>query len=1061
MKATLLFVFQVVTATVLWGQSFVHPGAMNTKKDLDFIKAKIKANAEPWKSAYSSFLTSKAGSYDGINPQPYSSLNYVHRPFASVDCGSYNNPNVGCNDIVYDGMAAYSLALQFFITDDVRYATKAIKIITDWSNTYQKNTESNSRLVVSWATPWFVNAGEILRYTAGSGWTNTETSKLNTLLDKFKTYIFWEDKPANNWMMSSVEARLAIAVFQNDRPAFDAAIVKWKERIKTYIYQTTDGSQPIIPAGGTRSWSDGQWKDNRTAVPNYVNGLCMETCRDISHTKLGVTSLANGAEIAWSQGVDLFSTEKKRFSDFLELHAPWMMGANPPNNICDGYLDIVSEEAFEILYNHLHDRLGVNLPQSKTMLLRNRPNSANRWVTKWETLCYADRSFATPVPNKAPVASFSAPTFTSIDEGYADLYVKVDASDPDGDSISLVLKIDGVEIRTETNPPYEWGHVSTNPTTDVETQGLAAGDHVFEVIVTDNKGALTTIKKTITVNRVNQAPTVSITSPTNGTIFKEGVSHWCKFKLNTKGVNSSLLIEFPDHRLDYIDFYVFDETGIIFQNNTGDQREYKSRLIHHKNFVFSLPKTRNNEITIIYKAMANQNAGFGCILRTVPFFINYSITEYLSLGVFYGILLLIFFLNFAVFAKNRSQSPLFYSLYVLAFALFSMSQDGLLYEFIWPVKWPMYNYTFEVAIFLSVVFQYLYAFDFLELKVRTPKLYIFCLGFLIFRTTIFAYFILYPNANNTTLLYDSITLLPLYFAAIIIYKQGYIPARLFIVGNTFFYLGVGIHALESFGLLDNRSVITVYAAQFGVMIEMLAQTLAFADKLNFEKVQKLEIQRQLISSLHKNEQLQDTLIEELKEKELLKEKVNRELEEKVTERTVELQNSMEQISLQSNQIENMNKALDKAYYDLKKQRKQSLTEKVFRVTSEEDFIEAFTTEQDCLAFLAKIKWNPFCCSKCFGNNNVKGVKPYTRRCTSCNFVDSVTANTILHRTRIPLVKAFKIISHVFHDKKTPLESLALEIDLRKATVYDFAKKVKIKKHKLKKMSLEGVFLNGE
>jgi hypothetical protein len=367
---------------------------MHTSADLAFIKQKIETNQQPWKNAYDNFLTVKADPYLGITPKPYSSLLYVSHTFATVECGSSNSPNVGCNDMVYDAMAAYSLAIRYYLSNDVRYATKARTIISDWATTYVENTDSNSRLVVSWATPWFVNAAELLRYTSGSGWTNTNTTNFNTLLNKFKNYIFWEDRPSNNWMMSAIEARLAIAVFQNDRTAFNAAVAKWKERIKTYIYQTTDGATPIPPAGESNAFVTQRWKEDRTSTV-YVNGLCMETCRDINHTKLGFDSLMNGAEIAWSQGVDLFAFEKKRIGDFLELHSNWMTGGAVPANICDGTLDLLSQEAFEIAYNHIHDRLERNLPKTLAMLTTNRPNSANRWVTKWETMMYANRPFTT------------------------------------------------------------------------------------------------------------------------------------------------------------------------------------------------------------------------------------------------------------------------------------------------------------------------------------------------------------------------------------------------------------------------------------------------------------------------------------------------------------------------------------------------------------------------------------------------------------------------------------------------------------------------------------------
>ena len=122
-------------------------------------------------------------------------------------------------------------------------------------------------------------------------------------------------------------------------------------------------------------------------------------------------------------------------------------------------------------------------------------------------------------PNQAPTGIITDPVANTLEEGYTELYIKVDANDPDGDDISVMLKIDGQEIRTETLAPFEWGQVGT-PNAN-ETIGLAIGDHVFEAIITDAKGLSTTITKTITITEKNIAPTASFTTPAE-TVLNEG-----------------------------------------------------------------------------------------------------------------------------------------------------------------------------------------------------------------------------------------------------------------------------------------------------------------------------------------------------------------------------------------------------------------------------------------------------------------------------------------------------------------------------------------------------------
>lgn len=100
-------------------------------------------------------------------------------------------------------------------------------------------------------------------------------------------------------------------------------------------------------------------------------------------------------------------------------------------------------------------------------------------------------------PNEPPVASFTTPSVNTIEEGYESLVFTVEASDPNGDQITVLLKIDGQDIRSESVAPYEWGH--NGSPNSAETLGMTEGEHTIEAIVTDAQGESVTISKTITV----------------------------------------------------------------------------------------------------------------------------------------------------------------------------------------------------------------------------------------------------------------------------------------------------------------------------------------------------------------------------------------------------------------------------------------------------------------------------------------------------------------------------------------------------------------------------------
>lgn len=75
------------------------------------------------------------------------------------------------------------------------------------------------------------------------------------------------------------------------------------------------------------------------------------------------------------------------------------------------------------------------------------------------------------------------------------------------------------------------------------------------------------------------------------------------------------------------------------------------------------------------------------------------------------------------------------------------------------------------------------------------------------------------------------------------------------------------------------------------------------------------------------------------------------------------------------------------------------------------FDNRFQSDDDCYAYLAAIKWNGnhYECRKCGNTTFHKGRSPYSRRCNRCKYDESVTAGTIFHRLKFPILTAFNII----------------------------------------------------
>ena len=148
-------------------------------------------------------------------------------------------------------------------------------------------------------------------------------------------------------------------------------------------------------------------------------------------------------------------------------------------------------------------------------------------------------------PNNIPTIKFQEPAGDIVlSEGYEKLYVLADAQDPDNDTISLKLYIDGKEIREEKSAAYEWGHVSNNSDFTNETTNLPVGNHEFKVVVTDSRGATSSdtfnleVIPSLSIGSFDTKPLAIYPNPSTGLFYLKETAQWDVYNLLGKKIKS-------------------------------------------------------------------------------------------------------------------------------------------------------------------------------------------------------------------------------------------------------------------------------------------------------------------------------------------------------------------------------------------------------------------------------------------------------------------------------------------------------------------------------------------
>lgn len=362
---------------------------------------------------------------------------------------------------------------------------------------------------------------------------------------------------------------------------------------------------------------------------------------------------------------------------------------------------------------------------------------------------------------------------------------------------------------------------------------------------------------------------------------------WFKSRVSNNCVHDTLLwCELSNPILDSIDFYVFIDGTLSLHNKIGDRYPYNDRLIDHRKFRFPLKIPPKSSAEIYFSANnGGEQFHFDFEINSIESFVRRDRNENLFFGVYYGIILFVFFFNLFLYTTIREISTLFYVCYIIFLLLLQLSLNGHGFELLYPNSTFMANHANPLFASLSVLFLLLFTQHFLNLKHFLPKLNkIFNVlaglltvnSILALMPTMMPYQISVWSINGLTLILNFF-ILP---TAYIIFRKGFKPARFFLLAFTILILSVFGFILRNFGALPSN-FLTDYGLQIGSTFEVILITFAIIDRFRQFKEDAL------------------TRAEELGE---FQRKANIELEKKVDERTSELRAQKEIVEHKNSEI---------------------------------------------------------------------------------------------------------------------------------------------------------------
>jgi hypothetical protein len=277
------------------GIQAVHPGMLHTQADIDRMYAKVSTNQQPWRSGWEKLIANS-----------HAQTSWVARPTATIIRGGdgQNYPQL-YNDI----HAAYQCALRWRVSGNTAYRDKAVEILNAWSSTLESVGGNADRFLAAGIYGYqFCCAADLVRGAPGfnlGAFQDMMTSIFLPMNNSFLTNHndacitnYWA-----NWDLCNMASKLAIGIICDDSAIINEAIdYFWNGEGNGSIYNAI----PFVYGNFLAQWQ--------------------ESGRDQGHSIMGIGLMASFMEMAWNQGIDLYSARDLAFAKAAEYVARYNIG---------------------------------------------------------------------------------------------------------------------------------------------------------------------------------------------------------------------------------------------------------------------------------------------------------------------------------------------------------------------------------------------------------------------------------------------------------------------------------------------------------------------------------------------------------------------------------------------------------------------------------------------------------------------------------------------------------------------------------------------------------------
>ncbi len=280
---------------------------------------------------------------------------------------------------------------------------------------------------------------------------------------------------------------------------------------------------------------------------------------------------------------------------------------------------------------------------------------------------------------------------------------------------------------------------------------------------------------------------------------------------------------------DFVDFYIPQPGGGLRHVESGDMRPFGERAVRHRHPNFSVDLPIGESVDLLVRVESGSSMQVPLVLYTPAALTETTRDAQIGIGLYYGILIALFFYNLILWLTLRDGSYFWYMFHITAFGLVLFCLNGLAFEYLWPNALWLQDKSVPLSICLAQIGMQQFSRMFLELDTRWKLGNRVALGLIAFFVVLGVVSLFVPYRISTPL--ASAAVLPnviwILVSSVISLRRGYRPAGLFLLAWFMLLAGTAAFTLVAFGVLP-KVFVTEYGVQIGSALEMILLSFALS-----------------------------------------------------------------------------------------------------------------------------------------------------------------------------------------------------------------------------------------